>query len=147
MRFCSSQTSGLEHPLISSQCLRRNDEKLESVNFLEMAHEIARYHHERWRRLGYPSGRRGKAIPLAVRIVAIADVCRALVSVRVRKPTFPHEQCLAMIREGAGTQIALEFVKVVLRIERQFADVSDRIRENDPTLSMCSVHFLDENLA
>lgn len=134
-----------QHPLISSQCLRRIEEKLGTANFLEMAHEIALYHHERWDGLGYPFGRRGEAIPLSARIVAIADVYDALVSERVYKPAFPHEQCVAMIREGAGTQFDPELVQVFLSIERRFADISDRIRENDPTLSMCSLHWASDN--
>lgn len=133
-----------QHPLISSQCLRRIEEKLGSANFLEMAHEIALYHHERWDGLGYPFGRRGEAIPLSARIVAIADVYDALVSERIYKPAFPHEQCVAMIREGAGTQFDPELVKVFLSIERRFADISDRIRENDPSLSMYSFQFPDD---
>ena len=95
-------------------------------------------YHERWDGLGYPFGRRGEAIPLSARIVSIADVYDALVSERVYKPAFPHEQCVSMIREGAGTQFDPELVKVFLSIERRFADVSDRIRENDPSLSMYS---------
>jgi HD-GYP domain-containing protein (c-di-GMP phosphodiesterase class II) len=137
-----------QHPLISSQCLRRIEEKLGAANFLEMAHEIALYHHERWDGLGYPFGRRGAAIPLSARIVAIADVYDALVSERVYKPAFPHEQCVAMIREGAGTQFDPELVKVFLSIERRFADISDRIRENDPSLSMHSFQWgLDKAVA
>ncbi len=134
-----------QHPLISSQCLRRIEEKLGSANFLEMAHEIALYHHERWDGLGYPFGRRGENIPLSARIVSIADVYDALVSERVYKPAFPHEQCVAMIREGAGTQFDPELVKVFLSIERRFADVSDRIRENDPSLSMYAFQFPGDN--
>lgn len=134
-----------QHPLISSQCLRRIEEKLGSANFLEMAHEIALYHHERWDGLGYPFGRRGETIPLSARIVAIADVYDALVSERVYKPAFPHDQCVSMIREGAGTQFDPELVKVFLSIERRFADVSDRIRENDPSLSMQSFQFPRDN--
>ena len=112
-----------------------------------MAHEIALYHHERWDGMGYPFGRRGEAIPLTARIVAIADVYDALVSERVYKPAFPHEQCVAMIREGAGTQFDPELLKVFLSIERRFADVSDRIRGNDPSLSMYSFQFLKDNAA
>lgn len=134
-----------QHPLISSQCLRRIEEKLGAANFLEMAHEIALYHHERWDGLGYPFGRRGEAIPLSARIVAIADVYDALVSERIYKPAFPHEQCVAMIREGAGTQFDPELVKVFLSVEGRFADVSDRIRENDPSLSMYSFQFPGDN--
>ena len=133
-----------QHPLISSQCLRRIEEKLGTANFLEMAHEIALYHHERWDGLGYPFGRRGEAIPLSARIVAIADVYDALVFERVYKPAFPHEQCVAMIREGAGTQFDPELVKVFLSIERRFADISDRIRENDPSLSMHSFQWASD---
>lgn len=127
-----------QHPLISSQCLRRIEEKLGSANFLEMAHEIALYHHERWDGQGYPFGRRGEAIPLSARIVAIADVYDALVSERVYKPAFPHDQCVAMIRQGAGSQFDPDLVEVFLSIENRFADVSQRIRKHDPTLSMCS---------
>ncbi len=134
-----------QHPLISSQCLRRIEEKLGAANFLEMAHEIALYHHERWDGLGYPFGRRGEAIPLSARIVAIADVYDALVSERIYKPAFPHEQCVAMIREGAGTQFDPELVKVFLSIERRFADISDRIRENDPSLSMYSFQWPNDD--
>ena len=133
-----------QHPIISSQCLRQIEEKLGATTFLKMAHEIALYHHERWDGLGYPFGRRGEAIPLSARIVSIADVYDALVSERIYKPAFPHEQCVAMIREGAGTQFDPDLVKVFLTIERRFADVSDRIRKNDPSLSMQSFHLPDE---
>lgn len=134
-----------KHPLISSQCLRRIEEKLGSSNFLEMAHEIALYHHERWDGLGYPFGRRGTTIPLSARIVAIADVYDALVSERIYKPAYPHEQCVAMIRAGAGTQFDPDLVEVFLSIEQRFADVADRIRENDPSLSMCSMQCPGED--
>lgn len=130
-----------QHPLISSQCLRRIEEKLGTSNFLEMAHEIALYHHERWDGRGYPFGRRGDAIPLSARIVSIADVYDALDSERVYKPAFPHQQCVSMIRQGAGSQFDPDLVEIFLSIEDRFADVSQRIREHDPTLSMCSFMF------
>lgn len=133
-----------QHPLISSQCLRRIEEKLGTANFLEMAHEIALYHHERWDGRGYPFGRRGEAIPLSARIVSIADVYDALVSERVYKPAFPHDQCVSMIRQGAGSQFDPDLVEIFLSIEDRFADVSQRIREHDPTLSMCSFMFDSE---
>ncbi|MBC7816346.1 MAG: HD domain-containing protein [Planctomycetaceae bacterium] len=133
-----------QHPLISSQCLRRIEEKLGPANFLQMAHEIALYHHERWDGRGYPFGRRGDAIPLSARIVAIADVYDALVSERVYKPAFPHEKCVAMIREGAGSQFDPDLVEIFLSIECRFADVSRRICKQDPTLSMCSFMFASD---
>lgn len=130
-----------QHPLISSECLRRIEDKLGKPEFLKMAHEIALNHHERWDGRGYPFGRRGEEIPLAARIVSVADVYDALVSERVYKPAFPHEQCVAMIREGAGTQFDPELVEVFLRIEKRFQEVSRRVCEDDPSLSMCSFMF------
>lgn len=127
-----------QHPIISSQCLRQIEERLGSSNFLQMAHEIALYHHERWDGRGYPFGRRGEAIPLAARIVSIADVYDALSSERVYKPAFPHEQCVSMIREAAGTQFDPDLVNVFVSIEHRFRDVSERVRSNDPSLSMMS---------
>jgi HD-GYP domain-containing protein (c-di-GMP phosphodiesterase class II) len=130
-----------QHPLISSECLRRIEDKLGKPEFLKMAHEIALNHHERWDGRGYPFGRRGEEIPLSARIVSVADVYDALVSERVYKPAFPHEQCVAIIRKGAGTQFDPELVEVFLQIEKRFQDVSRRVCEDDPLLSMCSFMF------
>ena len=70
--------------------------------FLEMAAEIARYHHERFDGTGYPHGLAGESIPLAARIVALADVYDALTSVRVYKPAFPADVARQMIEEQTG---------------------------------------------
>lgn len=56
--------------------------------FLHYARDIARYHHERWDGRGYPEGLCGEEIPVAARLMAMADVYDALVSKRVYKPAF-----------------------------------------------------------
>lgn len=112
------------HPLISSDCLERIGQSLGASNFLQMAHEIALYHHERWDGFGYPFGLRGEAIPLSARVVAIADVYDALSSPRVYKPAYPHDKCVEMIRGGSGTQFDPELVEVFLRIEIRIAEIS-----------------------
>ena len=61
---------------------------------------IARSHHERWDGRGYPDGLKGDEIPLSAQIVSLADVYDALVSTRVYKPPFSHEQTLEMISKG-----------------------------------------------
>ncbi len=128
-----------QHPLISSQCLQQIEVRLGTSNFLQMAHEIALYHHERWDGCGYPFGRRGAAIPLSARIVSIADVYDALSSERIYKSAFPHDQCVQMIRDGAGTQFDPELVGVFLGIEQRIRNVSERLRQNDPSLSIMSL--------
>ncbi|MBF0469934.1 MAG: HD-GYP domain-containing protein [Gammaproteobacteria bacterium] len=69
---------------------------------MEMAAEIARYHHEKFNGGGYPFNLKGDQIPLSARIVAITDVYDALRQARVYKPAFSHEKALAIITEGDG---------------------------------------------
>jgi putative two-component system response regulator len=59
--------------------------------FLTMAAEVARYHHERWDGTGYPYGLSSVEIPLAARIVAVADVFDALTTDRPYKPAWTNE--------------------------------------------------------
>ena len=119
------------HPLISSDCLTQVEKRLGSSNFLQMAHEIALYHHERWDGKGYPYGLHGAAIPLSARIVAIADVYDALSSPRVYKPAFPHEECVEMISNGAGPQFDPDLVEVFLSIETRIAAISQSLSNAD----------------
>ena len=65
--------------------------------------ETALLHHERWDGSGYPQGLSATQIPLPSRIVAIADVYDALVSVRSYKPAWPHASAIALIRESSGS--------------------------------------------
>jgi putative two-component system response regulator len=69
---------------------------------LIMAAEVALSHHEKWDGSGYPRGLRGDAIPLASRIVAVADVFDALTSVRPYKPAWPVEAAVAELVRGSG---------------------------------------------
>ena len=65
-----------------------------------MGVDVARSHHERWDGGGYPDGLKGAAIPLAARIVALADFYDALTSKRCYRPAFSHEETCRMIHKG-----------------------------------------------
>ena len=67
---------------------------------LSYAHEICRWHHERYDGRGYPDGLKGDEIPISAQVVSLADVYDALTSERVYKPPFPHEKAVQMIRNG-----------------------------------------------
>jgi putative two-component system response regulator len=69
---------------------------------LALAHDIALTHHEKWDGSGYPRGLAGEAIPLAGRIVAIADVFDALTSVRPYKQAWTVEAAVAYLVEQKG---------------------------------------------
>ncbi len=72
-------------------------------HLLQIASDIALTHHERWDGQGYPQGLRGTEIPLAGRIVAVADVFDALISERVYKKAWPPEQARRHLETHAGS--------------------------------------------
>ena len=121
-----------QHTLIGGECLRELERRLGSSNFLEMARKIAFAHHEHWDGGGYPHGLAGKDIPFSARIVAIVDVYDALSTRRVYKDAFPHERCVAIIRDGAGTQFDPDLVNVWLTITGRFRDLAARYRGDEP---------------
>ena len=113
-----------KHTLLGGECLQQIEQQLGTSNFLEMAREIALYHHECWDGSGYPFGLKGEQIPLAARIVAISDVYDALAFKRVYKAAFPHEKCVEIIRSGAGSRFDPKLVKVFLESQTQFREIA-----------------------
>jgi putative two-component system response regulator len=94
------------------------------VPFLQIARQIARWHHERWDGQGYPDGLSGEAIPLAARLMAVADVFDSLVSSRVYKRAFSVEQARQSIVDGRGTQFDPDVVDAFCASFDDFVDVA-----------------------
>jgi len=69
---------------------------------LQMAHDIALYHHERWEGSGYPMDLTGDKIPDVARIVALVDVYDALSQDRVYRKASPEEEVLELMAVGRG---------------------------------------------
>ena len=67
---------------------------------VKIAHQICRWHHERYDGKGYPDGLVGDEIPISAQVVSVADVYDALASERVYKKAVPHEKVLEMILHG-----------------------------------------------
>jgi putative two-component system response regulator len=82
---------------------------------IRLAEEIALSHHERWDGSGYPEGRAGDAIPLAARVVALADVFDALTSDRVYRRAWEPSAVLAHIKDQAGIHFAPDLVELCAR--------------------------------
>jgi len=121
------------HTAIGAECIRQIEQRLGDCNFLQMARQIAMHHHERWDGTGYPSGVTGNDIPLAARIVAIVDVYDALVSKRCYKEAMPHESCVAIIMESAGSHLDPTLIEVFRRVEPQFQEIAKRYADRQPT--------------
>ncbi len=96
--------------------------------FLEVARLIARSHHERWDGYGYPDQLQGELIPLAARIMALADVFDALTSKRVYKEAIPVEEAVAIITAEKGQHFDPELVEVFLRLQREFALIAQKFK-------------------
>ena len=71
--------------------------------YLKEANNLALYHHEKWNGTGYPMGLKGEEIPLSARIMAVADVFDALVSVRSYKKSFTFDDAMDIIKGGSGS--------------------------------------------
>lgn len=72
----------------------------QSEPLVRVAHDICRWHHERFDGKGYPDGLVGDEIPISAQVVSLADVYDALVSERVYKKAFSHERAIQMILNG-----------------------------------------------
>jgi putative two-component system response regulator len=86
-----------------------------SSKLIQLAAEIALYHHERWDGRGYPHGLKGRAIPEAGRIAAVADVCDALASERPYKPKWTLQAVRAYLIKNAGSQFDPRCVRALLK--------------------------------
>lgn len=75
-------------------------EQFRDEPLLNIAHDICRWHHERYDGRGYPDGLKGDEIPISAQIVSVADVYDALVSERVYKKAYSHEKAMEMILNG-----------------------------------------------
>jgi putative two-component system response regulator len=117
------------HPQIGGDTLKGVIERYEGHSFLKLGMEIAYHHHERWDGSGYPRGLAGTEIPLAARIVALADAYDTITSRRPYKSAFDHEEAVRRIVRDRGTHFDPVLVDVFLRCHRDFAQIRGRLSD------------------
>ena len=93
-----------KHSIYGAEIIRKTMGDIEETDYITVAYNIARYHHERYDGKGYPDGLKGEDIPLEARVMALADVYDALISERVYKKAFSVEKAREIILDGSGTQ-------------------------------------------
>ncbi|HPF40572.1 MAG TPA: response regulator [Phycisphaerae bacterium] len=120
------------HTSIGAHALNTALRMSEGAPFLNVAHEIALYHHERWDGNGYPFGLAREDIPLSARILAVADVYDALRSRRVYKKGQGHDEAAAIIADAAGEQFDPVVVDAFISNERRFDALRESISDAFP---------------
>lgn len=109
------------HTTAGEKLLIHAKDELGESSYLDMAIEMAAYHHEWWNGKGYPYNIKENEIPLCARIMAVADVFDALTAKRCYKNAMPIEKAVSIIREETGTHfdpiVAEAFLSAVGKIE------------------------------
>jgi len=117
------------HTVIGERILRGSSHSL-----MQMAASIALTHHERWNGTGYPYALSGDDIPLAGRIVMLADHYDALRSRRAYKPPFDHDHTVAIITEGdEQTQPDFydpELLQIFKETNMLWADIFEEVQDD-----------------
>jgi putative two-component system response regulator len=98
-----------QHPVIG-------DRLLEPLDLLAAARPIVRHHHERWDGQGYPDGLVGDGIPLAARIVSVADSIEVMTSRQLYRTPLEGDEAVAELRAGASVQWDPRIVDVALEL-------------------------------
>ena len=107
------------HAAIGADMLQGEDSDL-----IKLARIIALSHHEKWDGSGYPFGLAGEAIPMAGRIVAVADVFDALTSSRPYKKPWPVDEAVAYIQDNAGKHFDPTVVEHFMRLLPEILAIS-----------------------
>ena len=107
------------HTTAGEELLIHAKSELGETEYLNMAVDMAAYHHEKWNGQGYPYGKGGEEIPLCARIMAVADVFDALTSKRCYKSAMPLEKAYAIIREGSGTHFDPDVVEAFFAVTEE----------------------------
>jgi HD-GYP domain-containing protein (c-di-GMP phosphodiesterase class II) len=105
-----------EHPTIGGKIL-------EGVNGFQPYLPVVELHHENWDGSGYPVGLRGEAVPLAARIVHVADVYDALTSDRPYRRGMSHQRAIDLMKPLAGVQFDPSVVTAFLKLDEIANDI------------------------
>jgi putative two-component system response regulator len=113
------------HTTIGRDAIANAEDALgQEVPFFTMAKEIAYSHQEKWDGSGYPEGLSGDSIPIAARIMAVADVYDALISRRVYKEAMSHPDAVKVIQGASGQHFDPDVVAAFMQIHEQLFAVA-----------------------
>lgn len=112
------------HTLIGARILANGTSTL-----IDMAYKVALTHHERWDGAGYPNGKKGDAIPIEGRIVALADAFDELTSNRPYRKAFSWERSLEIIENEKGTHFDPQVVDAFLKCLEEIGAIYGKFQD------------------
>jgi putative two-component system response regulator len=112
-----------KHAAFGEQIIEKIETLAKERDFLNYAKIFAASHHEKWDGTGYPRGLKGNDIPLLGRIMAIADVYDALISVRPYKKALTHEEAVEIIIKDSGKQFDPWLIELFSKVSDQFRKI------------------------
>lgn len=121
------------HTIIGASILE-NMGSYQDEELMKVAYQICRWHHERYDGKGYPDGLKGDEIPISAQVVSLADVYDALVSERVYKKAYSHEQAIEMIVNGECGSFNPILLECLLDIQEQIKRKVKNITPEDNPL-------------
>ncbi len=117
------------HASIGQETIQKAQARIGDKSFLTLGVAIAGHHHERWDGKGYPKNLSEFDIPLAARIVSLADVYDALTSPRVYKEAWSHDNTIEYMVEGSGTQFDPRLMEILKELEKDFRAIRENWKE------------------
>jgi len=120
-----------KHTVFGRDAILAAEKRLESpTSFLTFAREIAYSHQEKWDGSGYPEGLTGDDIPISARLMAVADVYDALITRRIYKPAFAHEESVDIIKNGYAAHFDPDIVDAFIEIEKELYEVAQKFKKD-----------------
>ena len=119
------------HPLEGAIIIKENMQSLGDPEFVQIAVDMALFHHEHWNGSGYPFRLVEDEIPLAARIMTAADILDALLSKRPFKRAYPLEEALEVVRDLSATCLEPCIVDAILDCSKEIADILARFPEKE----------------
>lgn len=120
------------HTRLGHEAIVHAERSLDSTSpLLAIAKDVTLSHHERWDGKGYPQALAGTQIPLAARIVAVADVYDALISNKVYKQGVPHEEAVQIIFSERASHFDPDVVDAFIEVSPEFASIAQRFADNE----------------
>ncbi|MFN3410596.1 MAG: HD-GYP domain-containing protein [Exilispira sp.] len=135
------------HTIIGGKTLEEAESMLQFSDFLRIGKEICYSHHEKWDGSGYPYGLKEDEIPLAARIVCLADVFDALMSKRVYKPKLSFDETYTIIVEEEEGRFDPDILKIFKDKPYEFKRMfEENYVEEESNLPAYQKYLEDNNL-